>query len=39
MIDEDGNVKFIDFGYAKQLTKQKTYTLCGTDAYMSPELI
>lgn len=39
MIDQEGNIKLIDFGYAKTLDKQKTYTLCGTESYMSPEVI
>jgi serine/threonine protein kinase len=39
MIDEEGNIKLVDLGYAKIMKKDKTYTLCGTEAYMSPELI
>ena len=39
LIDENGNVKLIDFGFAKFLDDGKTYTLCGTHTYMSPEII
>ena len=40
IMDHHGYVKLVDFGIAKQLTKsaQRTYTLCGTPSYMSPEL-
>ena len=39
MIDFHGDIKVIDFGYSRELIKQKSYTLCGTPSYMSPELI
>jgi serine/threonine protein kinase len=39
MIDCDGNIKLIDFGYAKVLDKAKTFSICGTNSYMSPDLI
>lgn len=34
----DGHIKFIDFGFAKQIT-DRTYTLCGTPEYLAPEVI
>jgi len=41
MLEANGYPKLIDLGFAKQLTdrEQKTYTLCGTPEYASPELI
>ena len=30
MLDEDGNIKLIDFGFSKILNDNKTMTLCGT---------
>ena len=46
LLDSSGYCKVIDFGFAKQVpfTKNgqvcvKTYTICGTPDYLSPELI
>jgi serine/threonine protein kinase len=42
MIDRDGNIKLIDFGFAKQLgpsTGFRTKTNCGTLGYAAPEVI
>jgi len=36
IIGIDGYLKLVDFGFAKELTKPRTYTLCGTPEYMSP---
>ena len=37
---EEGHIKLIDFGYAKQLTgDQKTSTNCGTPVYLAPEIL
>jgi serine/threonine protein kinase len=38
MIDAQGYVKVVDFGFAKRV-EDKTYTLCGTPEYLSPELV
>ena len=38
LIDTDGYIKLTDFGFAKKV-KGKTYTLCGTPAYLSPEIV
>lgn len=39
MLDRDGYVKIVDFGFAKKLDTGKTWTLCGTPDYFAPELI
>jgi len=38
MINYDGSIKLVDFGFAK-FVPRKTYTLCGTPNYMAPEII
>ena len=38
MIDAEGYIKMVDFGFAKVVT-DKTYTLCGTPEYMAPEIL
>jgi cGMP-dependent protein kinase len=47
LLDSSGFLKIVDFGFAKQLPytdhngeiQYKTYTLCGTQNYLAPELI
>jgi hypothetical protein len=40
LIDRDGYVKITDFGFSKQLLESdRTWTLCGTPEYLSPEVI
>lgn len=38
MVDKDGFVKIVDFGFAKEV-QDKTYTLCGTPEYLAPEIV
>lgn len=38
MINRDGYLKLIDFGFAKEL-KTRTYTICGTPEYIAPEIL
>lgn len=38
MIDREGYPKLIDFGFCKSVP-EKTFTLCGTPGYLSPEII
>lgn len=38
LIDSTGHIKITDFGFAKYF-EAKTYTLCGTPEYLSPEII
>ena len=38
MIDAQGYIKMVDFGFAKVVTS-KTFTLCGTPEYMAPEIL
>jgi len=35
----NGYLKLVDLGFAKRLTGQQTYTICGTPDYMAPELM
>ena len=39
LFDRKGNIKLADFGFAKVIHNKKTYTMCGTPEYLSPELI
>ena len=39
MVERTGYIKLIDFGLSKQLTKQRTYSFCGSPEYMAPEVI
>eukprot|EP00943_MAST-04B_sp_MAST-4B-sp1_P006712 g6712.t1 len=38
LIDSKGYVKIVDFGFAKKI-HGKSFTLCGTPEYLSPELV
>ena len=39
LIDREGHMKIADFGFAKKLTNDRTFTLCGTPEYLAPEII
>ena len=46
LLDTDGYLKVVDFGFAKKIPyykegvlKNRSYTLCGTPEYLSPELV
>lgn len=39
LLDKDGHVKLVDFGFAKRVKDRETYTLCGTPEYLAPEVI
>lgn len=43
LLDEEGHIKLVDFGFAKRLGGRdgasETYTLCGTPEYLAPEVI
>ncbi|KAJ3387359.1 hypothetical protein HDU92_001993 [Lobulomyces angularis] len=39
LIDRNGHVKITDFGFAKKLIDNRTWTLCGTPEYIAPEII
>jgi len=38
LLDKDGYLKLVDFGFAKIL-QDRTWTLCGTPEYLAPEII
>ena len=38
MIADDGYLKLIDYGFAKEV-KKRTYTICGTPEYIAPEIL
>ena len=40
LIDREGYLKVVDFGFAKRLKRtEKTFTTCGTPEYLAPEII
>lgn len=39
LIDKEGHIKITDFGFAKKLENDRTFTLCGTPEYLAPEII
>ncbi|KAI0997650.1 hypothetical protein K3495_g10538 [Podosphaera aphanis] len=39
LLDADGHIKLVDFGFGKILGNRETYTLCGTPEYLAPEII
>ena len=38
LVDADGYLKVVDFGFAKRV-EDRTWTVCGTPEYMAPEII
>ena len=38
LITPEGNIKIVDFGFAKKVPDQ-TWTLCGTPDYLAPEIV
>lgn len=39
LLNQFGDIKLADFGFAKKINNKKTYTLCGTPEYLAPEII
>lgn len=39
LIDNEGHVKLIDFGFSIACPKGKLKLFCGTPSYMSPEIV
>lgn len=39
LIDSDGYCKLVDFGFAKEVHSNRTFTVCGTPEYMAPEIL
>ena len=38
MIDQEGYLIIVDFGFAKVI-EDRTFTVCGTPVYLAPEVI
>ncbi len=39
MIGADGYLTLVDFGFAKRMTSDRTWTFCGSPDYLSPEVM
>lgn len=39
LLNRNGYIKLIDFGFAKLLTNRISWTMCGTPEYLAPEII
>jgi len=39
LLDHKGHIKVTDFGFAKVVSDNRTFTLCGTPEYLAPEVI
>ena len=39
LLDSKGYLKITDFGFAKQVSDGRTWTLCGTPDYLAPEVV
>ncbi|GIL52865.1 hypothetical protein Vafri_8639 [Volvox africanus] len=39
LLDTQGYIKMADFGFAKYIAGEKTFTICGTPDYQAPEVI
>jgi len=39
LVDKEGYIKICDFGFAKKLVADRTFTLCGTPEFIAPEII
>jgi cGMP-dependent protein kinase len=39
LMDQNGYIKLMDFGFAKHIPDGRTWTLCGTPSYLAPEVI
>ncbi|KAK6641332.1 hypothetical protein RUM44_013041 [Polyplax serrata] len=39
LLDTDGYLKLVDFGFSKHIGKSTTYTFCGTPEYIAPEIL
>lgn len=39
LVDDRGYLKLTDFGFAKRIGNQRTYTICGTPEYQAPEIM
>lgn len=39
LLAKNGYVQLADFGFAKRVPPEKTFTICGTDDFMAPEML
>ncbi|CAN8271052.1 unnamed protein product [Cochlearia groenlandica] len=39
MLDQSGYLQIVDFRFAKKLSKERTFTICGNADYLAPEIV
>jgi serine/threonine protein kinase len=39
MVDQKGHLQLVDFRFAKKLSEERTFTICGMADYLAPEII
>ncbi|KAH7387901.1 hypothetical protein KP509_16G047700 [Ceratopteris richardii] len=39
MLDDKGNLQLVDFRFAKKITNERTFTICGIADFLAPEIL